>query len=156
VYLVPAFTGLGAPYWDPDARGALVGLTRASGFAEIARAALESVCYQTRDLIDAMAADARPPQTLRVDGGMVANDWLVQYLADTLRTPIERPAVLETTALGAAYFAGLAAGVYDSLEDIAAQWQVSARFEPSREEAKMNARYAGWQAAVRRVLSHSE
>ncbi|MEN8721152.1 MAG: glycerol kinase GlpK [Oceanococcaceae bacterium] len=156
VYLVPAFTGLGAPYWDPEARGALIGLTRASGFAEIARAALESVCYQTRDLVDAMSADAVPPRTLRVDGGMVANDWLVQYLADTLRIPIERPAVLETTALGAAYFAGLTAGVYGSLDDIAAQWQCDSRLLPGREEQKMNRRYAGWQDAVQRVLTRTD
>lgn len=153
VYLVPAFTGLGAPYWDPDARGALVGLTRASGFAEIARAALEAVCYQTRDLVDAMEADAGPAQALRVDGGMVANDWLVQYLADTLRIPIERPQVLETTALGAAYFAGLTAGVFQSLDDIARQWRCSARFEAQRDSKQMDERYAGWQAAVKRVLT---
>ncbi len=155
VYLVPAFTGLGAPYWDPDARGALIGLSRASGFAEIARAALEAVCYQTRDLVGAMAADAGPAQTLRVDGGMVSNDWLVQYLSDTLRIPIERPEVLETTALGAAYFAGLTAGIYQSLDDISRHWRCSARFEPGREEEKMNQRYAGWQAAVKRVLTKS-
>ena len=153
VYLVPAFTGLGAPYWDPDARGALIGLTRASGFAEIARAALESVCYQTRDLLDAMAQDAGAPRSLCVDGGMVANDWLVQYLADTLRIPIDRPKVLETTALGVAYFAGLQAGLYRDLDEIAEGWQRQARFEPGREEAKMQARYAGWQDAVKRVLS---
>lgn len=153
VYLVPAFTGLGAPYWDPDARGALIGLTRASGFAEIARAALESVCYQTRDLLDAMAQDAGAPRSLCVDGGMVANDWLVQYLADTLRIPIDRPKVLETTALGVAYFAGLQAGLYRDLDEIAEGWQRQARFEPGREEAKMQTRYAGWQDAVKRVLS---
>ncbi len=153
VYLVPAFTGLGAPYWDPDARGALIGLTRASGFAEIARAALESVCYQTRDLLDAMAQDAGAPRSLCVDGGMVANDWLVQYLADTLRIPIDRPKVLETTALGVAYFAGLHVGLYRDLDEIAEGWQRQARFEPGREEAKMQTRYAGWQDAVKRVLS---
>ena len=153
VYLVPAFTGLGAPYWDPDARGALIGLTRASGFAEIARAALESVCYQTRDLLDAMAQDAGAPRSLCVDGGMVANDWLVQYLADTLRIPIDRPKVLETTALGVAYFAGLQAGLYRDLDEIAEGWQRQARVEPGREEAKMQTRYAGWQDAVKRVLS---
>ncbi len=153
VYLVPAFTGLGAPYWDPDARGALIGLTRASGFAEIARASLESVCYQTKDLLNAMGEDARPPQTLRVDGGMVANDWLVQYLADTLRIPIERPRVLETTALGAAFFAGLQVGVYGSLDDIRACWQQESGFVPGRDAEKMTARYAGWKAAVERVLT---
>lgn len=156
VYLVPAFTGLGAPYWDPDARGALIGLTRASGFAEIARAALESVCYQTKDLLNAMAEDASAPQTLCVDGGMIANDWLVQYLADTLRIPIDRPQVLETTALGVAYFAGLQAGLYQNLDEIAAGWQRDSRFEPSREESKMTGRYAGWQAAVKRVLSQPD
>ncbi len=155
VYLVPAFTGLGAPYWDPDARGALIGLTRASGFAEIARAALESVCYQTKDLLNAMAEDASPPQTLRVDGGMVANDWLVQYLADTLRIPIERPEVLETTALGVAYFAGLQVGMYRNLDEITACWKRQARFEPGREESKMTARYAGWKDAVERVLNRN-
>ncbi len=156
VYLVPAFTGLGAPYWDPDARGALIGLTRASGFAEIARAALESVCYQTKDLLNAMAEDAAPPQTLRVDGGMVANDWLVQYLADTLRIPIERPQVLETTALGVAFFAGLQVGLYRDLDEIASCWQRQGGFEPGREESKMSARYAGWKDAVRRVLTRPE
>lgn len=153
VYLVPAFTGLGAPYWDPDARGALIGLTRASGFAEIARASLEAVCYQTRDLLDAMAQDAGAPSTLCVDGGMVANDWLVQYLADTLRIPIDRPQVLETTALGVAYFAGLQVGLYKDLDEIAAGWKRQARFEPGRDEAKMQGRYDGWKAAVQRVLS---
>ncbi|MGJ8669099.1 MAG: glycerol kinase GlpK [Oceanococcus sp.] len=156
VYLVPAFTGLGAPYWDPDARGALIGLTRASGFAEIARAALESVCYQTKDLLNAMAEDASAPQKLCVDGGMVANDWLVQYLADTLRIPIERPQVLETTALGVAYFAGLQVGLYRDLDEIAEGWRCNRRFEPGREESKMTARYAGWQEAVKRVLSDKD
>lgn len=154
VYLVPAFTGLGAPYWDPDARGALIGLTRASGFAEIARAALESVCYQTRDLLDAMAQDAGAPRSLCVDGGMVANDWLVQYLADTLRIPIDRPQVLETTALGVAYFAGLQVGLYKNLDEIAEGWQRQARFEPGRDEVKMQRRYDGWKAAVQRVLTN--
>ena len=118
VYLVPAFAGLGAPHWDPEARGALFGLTRDSGVAHFARAALESVAYQTRDLMVAMAADAgKAPDTLRVDGGMTANDWLMQFLADVLDMPVERPTVTETTALGAARLAGLGAGLYSSPHD---------------------------------------
>ncbi|RXZ44369.1 glycerol kinase GlpK [Crenobacter cavernae] len=155
VYLVPAFTGLGAPYWDPLARGAILGLTRDSGIREIVRAALESVCYQTRDLLDAMQADGAPkPAALRVDGGMVGNDWLMQFLADMLAVSIERPEVTETTALGAAYLAGLGAGVFDSLDEVANNWQLNRRFTPQMEEDKRDALYAGWRAAVRRTLSH--
>ena len=131
VYLVPAFTGLGAPYWDPDARGAILGLTRDVGRAQIARAALEAVCYQTRDLMEAMAADGAPqPTALRVDGGMARNDWLMQFLADMLDLPVERPAVTETTALGAAYLAGLTSGLWGSVEDIARHWRRERLFEP--------------------------
>ncbi len=153
VYLVPAFTGLGAPYWDPQARGAILGLTRDSGIAHIVRAALESVCYQTRDLLDAMRADApdTPLTELRVDGGMAVNDWAMQFLADILRIPVVRPAIVETTALGAALFAGLQAGVYASLDDIAALWRADARFEPVMHAAKADRLYAGWQQAVARV-----
>ncbi len=152
VYMVPAFTGLGAPYWDPHARGAILGLTRASGPAEIARAALEAVCFQTRDLLEAMTADeAAPLDTLRVDGGMVANDWMLQTLADTLGVPVERPVVTETTALGAACLAGLRNGFFDGLEGIAATWQSSGRFEPRGDQKQREARYAGWLDAVRRV-----
>lgn len=152
VYMVPAFTGLGAPYWDPHARGAILGLTRASGPAEIARAALEAVCYQTRDLLDAMAADgAARLDTLRVDGGMVANDWLLQTLADTLGVAVERPVVSETTALGAACLAGLRNGFYQGLEGIAGHWQCAGRFEPRMDQATRAARYDGWRDAVRRV-----
>ncbi len=152
VYLVPAFTGLGAPYWDPAARGAVLGLTRDSGRAEIARAALESVCYQTRDLMTAMAEDgAARPAALRVDGGMVANDWFLQYLADILDLPVERPAVVETTALGAAYLAGLGVGLYGSLEDVAGQWRCQRRFEPKLAAERRERLYAGWLEAVRRV-----
>jgi glycerol kinase len=153
VYLVPAFTGLGAPYWDPEARGAILGLTRDSGIAHIARAALESVCYQTRDLLDAMAADALPPTELRVDGGMVVNDWLVQFLADTLRIPVLRPETVETTALGAAFLAGLGSGVYGSLEEIGQLWQREGRFAPQCGSERAQRRYAGWRAAVERVRS---
>jgi glycerol kinase len=152
VYLVPAFTGLGAPYWDPLARGAIVGLTRSSGVAEIVRAALEAVCYQTRDLMRAMEDDgASPPTALRVDGGMVANDWLMQFLADILDVPVERPVITETTALGAAYLAGLEAGLYPSIEEISGHWKRDKRFEPALEPDRRRRLYAGWLEAVGRV-----
>ncbi len=151
VYLVPAFTGLGAPYWDPEARGAILGLTRGSGIAHIVRAALESVGYQTRDLMNAMREDALTPVELRVDGGMVVNDWLTQCLSDLLQLPVVRPQVVETTALGAAYLAGLATGVYQSLEDIAALWAEDRRFQPALAPDHADRLYAGWQNAVARV-----
>ena len=151
VYLVPAFTGLGAPYWDPQARGAILGLTRDSGIAHIVRAALESVCYQTRDLMGAMAEDAIVPTELRVDGGMVVNDWLTQFLADVLKTTVVRPQTVETTALGAAFLAGLQVGIYRSLDEITALWQSDRRFEPTLGAQRADALYAGWQAAVQRV-----
>ena len=154
VYLVPAFTGLGAPYWDPEARGAIFGLTRDSGIAQIVRAALESVCYQTRDLLIAMAEDALPPTELRVDGGMVINDWLTQFLSDIIQIPVVRPQTVETTALGAAFLAGLQTGVYSSLEDIAALWQTEHRFSPLQLAAKTDVLYEGWKHAVERVKSH--
>jgi glycerol kinase len=154
VYLVPAFTGLGAPYWDPEARGAILGLNRDSGIAHIVRAALESVCYQTRDLLAAMGEDALPPTELRVDGGMVVNDWLTQFLADVLKVPVVRPQTVETTALGAAFLAGLQCGVYGSLDDIAALWQADRRFSPSMPAARADQLYAGWRQAVARVKSH--
>jgi len=152
VYLVPAFTGLGAPYWDPDARGAIVGLTRDSGIAEVVRAGLEAVCYQTRDLMQAMADDgAARPTALRVDGGMVANDWVMQFLADILDVPVERPKVTETTALGAAYLAGLGVGLYASAADVGRHWQRDRLFEPQLSADRRDALYAGWQEAVKRV-----
>ncbi|HET6205085.1 MAG TPA: glycerol kinase GlpK [Planctomycetota bacterium] len=154
VYLVPAFTGLGAPYWDADARGALLGLTRDAGAAEIARAALEAVGYQTRDLIEAMAADGAPrPAMLRVDGGMTANGWAMQFLADILERPVEVPAVRETTALGAAYLAGLHAGLFPSLQAIEGLWRRDRVFSPAMAWPEREARYAGWLDAVRRVRS---
>jgi glycerol kinase len=153
VYLVPAFTGLGAPYWDPEARGAVFGLTRDTGIAHIVRAALESVGYQTRDLMRAMAQDACAPTELRVDGGMVVNDWLSQCLADVLQIPTVRPQTVETTALGAAFVAGLQAGVYDSLDDISKLWQAERRFTPQMATERADALYAGWQDAVKRVRS---
>lgn len=154
LYLVPAFTGLGAPYWDPDARGAIYGLTRNSGPAEIARAALESVGYQTRDLLEAMAADF-PGDTgnVRVDGGMTASDWTMQFLADILGAPVDRPMVLETTAVGAAWIAGQRAGVYPDQEGFAATWALDKTFEPAMDADTRNARYAGWKDAVARTLS---
>ncbi len=154
VYLVPAFTGLGAPYWDPAARGALFGLTRDTGIAEIVRSALEAVCYQTRDLMAAMAADGGTAlKALRVDGGMARNDWVMQFLADILDLPVERPVVTETTALGAAYLAGLQAGLFKSAADIAKRWQRDRLFEPRMKADQREALYAGWQAAVARVRS---
>ena len=152
VYLVPAFAGLGAPHWDPEARGALFGLTRDSGVAHFARAALESVAYQTRDLMVAMAADAgAPPDALRVDGGMTENDWLMQFLADLLDMPVERPTVTETTALGAARLAGLGAGLYSSPHDLAGQWRLDRRFVPSMPSETRERLLAGWDDAVSRV-----
>ena len=155
VYLVPAFTGLGAPWWDPQARGAIFGLTRDTGLAHIVRAALESVAYQTRDLLDAMAADGVRPSELRVDGGMVVNDWLTQFLADALQMPVLRPRVTETTALGAAFLAGLGAGVYGSLQEIAALWEQERRFEPQMEVARAATMLEGWHAAIKRVRCNS-
>jgi glycerol kinase len=152
VYLVPAFTGLGAPYWDPQARGAIFGLTRDAGLAHIVRAALESVCYQTRDLLGAMAQDAVAPVELRVDGGMVVNNWVTQFLADVLQIPVVRPETVETTALGAAFLAGLSAGVYGSLDEIGKLWQVDRRFKPKVKKQRADDLYAGWQKAVKRVL----
>ena len=153
VYLVPAFTGLGAPYWDADARGALFGLTRDVGRAEIVRAALDAACFQTRDLLDAMRADGAAPKSLRVDGGMVANDWLMQRLADILGLPVERPRHIESTVQGAAALAGLAAGLYPSLDAIAAQWALDRAFEPKLGADERQSIYLGWQDAVRRTLS---
>ncbi|MPY75890.1 MAG: glycerol kinase GlpK [Alphaproteobacteria bacterium] len=154
VYLVPAFTGLGAPYWDAGARGALHGLTRDSGAAEIARAALEAVAYQTRDLFEAMAADGTaPPRTIRVDGGMTENNWFLQFLADTLAIAVERPAVTDTTALGAAYLAGLRSGLYPSPAEMKQEWRAEARFEPRMPEPERERRYEGWLGAVARTRS---
>lgn len=154
VYLVPAFTGLGAPYWDPKARGAIFGLTRDTGIKEIVTAGLQSVCYQTRDLLEAMRQDgASPPSALRVDGGMVVNNWLMQFLADILGVPVERPEVTETTALGVAYLAGLQAGIYRDLEEVAGHWQRQQRFEPHMGDELRGKLYLGWLNAVQRVRS---
>ncbi len=153
VYLVPAFTGLGAPYWDADARGALFGLTRDSGPASITRAALESVCYQSMDLLNAMRSDGAAIDKVRVDGGMVKNDWLSQYLSNVLNIPVERPMQTETTALGAAYLAGLQVGVYDSLDDLTSNWQQERVFTPDMDEHMRTQVTAGWADAIRRTRS---
>ena len=154
VYLVPAFTGLGAPYWDPRARGAIFGLTRDTGIKEIVTAGLQSVCYQTRDLLEAMGQDgAAPPSALRVDGGMVENNWVMQFLADILGVPVERPEVTETTALGVAYLAGLQAGLYRDLDEVASHWHRQQRFAPRMAEGHRQKLYDGWLDAVQRVRS---
>ena len=151
VYLVPAFTGLGAPYWDTDARGAIFGMTRDTGAKEIVTAGLLSVCYQTRDLVEAIAADGATLQTLRVDGGMVNNNYLLQKLSDILAADVHRPTVIETTALGAAYVAGLHVGLFASLEEIQSKWQLDREFAPQQSEEWRAARYNGWLEAVRRT-----
>ena len=173
VVLVPAFTGLGAPYWQPDCRGAVFGLTRNSGPAELARAALESVGYQTRDLMEAMRADwagaaegghrdasgiatlreASGIATLRVDGGMSASDWAMQFLADITGAPVDRPAVLETTALGAAWLAGMKAGLYPGQEEFARGWALERRFEPKMDEGSRARKYDAWKRAVAATLT---
>ena len=157
VYVVPAFVGLGAPYWDQYARGAVVGLTRGSGRAQIVRATLESIAYQTRDVVSAMSADSGlAVDTLRVDGGAVVNDFLMQFQADILGVPVQRPAVTETTALGAAYLAGLAVGFWESPEEIAQQWQLEKTFEPGMSADQREALYSRWQEAVKRTRSRAE
>ena len=154
VYMVPAFTGLGAPHWDPAARGAIVGLTRDSSREHIVRAALEALCYQTLDLIEAMEKDgAMKPSVIRVDGGMVNNNWLAQFLADILDASVARPRVTETTALGAAFLAGLKTGVFSSLSEISGLWQCEREFEPQMKNEERNRLTAGWQAALNRIVS---
>jgi glycerol kinase len=153
VYMVPAFTGLGAPYWRPNARGAIFGLTRSTGPAEFVRAALESVCYQTWDLFAAMAADGVNPSSLRIDGGMTTNDWMAQFLADILDLPVDRPEIMETTALGAACLAGLRAGSIGSLEAFSENCRMAAHFEPKIPASDRKRLLAGWHDAVDRVIA---
>lgn len=155
VVLVPAFTGLGAPYWRPDCRGAIYGLTRNSGPAELARAALESVGYQTRDLLEAMKADwgATADGVLRVDGGMTASDWAMQFLSDILGAPVDRPQVTETTALGAAWLAGMQAGVCPGPQEFAQGWALEHRFEPAMDTQTSDAKYARWRRAVAATMA---
>ncbi len=156
VYLVPAFTGLGAPYWNPDARGALFGLTRDTGVEQIVRATLESVAFQTYDLFKAMADDGVTPTKVRVDGGMVQNNWLCQFLADILNIPVQRPVQTETTALGAAYLAGLHAGFYKNHDDLIANWKIDREFTPSMEAAERETLLSGWKNAVAGVIHQSQ
>jgi glycerol kinase len=152
VYVVPAFVGLGAPYWDASARGVIVGLTRGTGRAHLVRAALESIAYQVRDVVEAMTADAgAPPVELRVDGGAAENSFLMQFQADQLGLPVVRPVILETTALGAAFLAGLATGVWHSQEEIARLWQEERRFLPAMPPAQRERLYRGWHRAVERA-----
>jgi glycerol kinase len=151
VHVVPAFAGLGAPYWDPHARGAILGLTRGSGRNEIVTATLQAIAYQTRDLIDAMSDDGFAPSIIRVDGGMVANSWFLQFLADILGIPVERPANVESTVLGAAYLAGLQSGVIESIDQISGLWQRDVLFEPTMSDDRRGRLLTGWAAAVARV-----
>ena len=159
IYIVPAFTGLGAPHWDSEARAAIMGLTRGSTRNEIARAALESVAFQTRDLIDAMRADSGTTEAegahsvIRVDGGMSASDWTMQFLADILDAPVDRPAVVETTALGSAFLAGWQSGLYPGPEEFASAWRAQCRFNPKMPSAERNSRYRGWRDAITRVVA---
>jgi glycerol kinase len=158
VMFVPAFTGLGAPYWQPDARGAIVGLSRGSTVAHIARAALESIAFQSAALLTAMSRDAvaaggAPVAELRVDGGASVNDLLMQFQADLLGIPVVRPKVVETTALGAAYLAGLATGVYRDRDELSAQWRADRRFLPTMDRARAQARMAEWERAVRQTVA---
>ncbi|NJD27863.1 MAG: glycerol kinase GlpK [Chloroflexi bacterium] len=153
VYLVPAFTGLGAPHWDPDARGTIVGVTRGTTIAHLARATLDAIAFQSADVLEAMVADAGEPLVeLRVDGGAAANDLLLQLQADVLGVPVERPIVLETTALGAAYLAGLAVGYWRDLDDVASKWALDRRFEPAMSSESREARLRGWRRAGERSL----
>lgn len=154
VYLVPAFTGLGAPHWDPNARGAILGLTRDTGIAEIVTAGLQSVCYQTKDLVRAIRNDGAQLESLRVDGGMAVNDWVMQFLSDVLCVTVDRPRMTETTALGAAYLAGLQTGVFESLEQISGMWERERQFRPDMQPALREALYAGWLDAVERVCNN--
>jgi glycerol kinase len=154
VYLVPAFVGLGAPYWDPRARGVIVGLTRNSTVAHVARAAVDAMAYQTRDVLEVMQDEARLSlKTLKVDGGAAANGMLLQFQADLLGVPVRRPVVRETTALGAAYLAGLAVGYWNGLEDVTRNWALDREFAPSMPEPEKERLYAGWKKAVTRSLA---
>ena len=160
VYFVPAFTGMGAPHWDSEARAAILGLTRGTTRKEIIRAALESVAYQTRDLVEAMQADGGLHQDndtiIRIDGGMSASNWTMQFLADMIDAPVDRPAIVETTALGAAYLAGWQAGLYPGPEEFAQRWQLNRRFQPAMPSGERASRYRGWRDAVSRIVSPSE
>ena len=155
VYLVPAFTGLGAPYWDANARGAILGLTRDSSMEDLVTATLQSVCFQTRDLLSAMGSDGANLSVVRVDGGMIANDWVAQQLADIVQLPVDRPEVIETTAMGAAFLAGLQVGIFDSIADFSRRWQRERRFAPIMDTATSDNLYRGWLDSVRRVRTRN-
>jgi glycerol kinase len=155
VYVVPAFTGLGAPYWNQDARGTIIGLTRGSNASHIARAALESIAYQTMDVLKAMEADSGISiKELRVDGGATANDLLMQFQSDILNTKVLRPTITETTALGAAYLAGLAVGYWKSIDEIHEQWLIDKTFSPSMDDDERNKLTSGWKRAVKTTISN--
>jgi glycerol kinase len=152
VYVVPAFTGLGSPYWDPYARGTIVGLTRGAGRAHLARAVVEAMTYQTRDVVEAMeSASGREHVALRADGGASVMDLLLQLQADQLQVPVARPTIAETTALGAAYLAGLAVGMWSSLDEVASNWHLDREFTPTATRAGADQRYNGWKRAVERA-----
>ena len=152
VYLVPAFTGLGTPYWNAKSRGVLSGLTRDTGISEIVRATVESVAYQTYDLFEAMKNDGLRPKIVRVDGGMVKNNWFSQFLSDIIDVKVLRPKVDETTALGAAFMAGLKIGVYKSLTDISKNWSLDKKFSPKMKNQSRKKLISGWQKAIKRTL----
>jgi glycerol kinase len=157
VYLVPAFVGLGAPYWDPRARGIIAGLTRNTQMAHIARAAVDAMAYQTRDVLEAMLSDSQLPlKTLKVDGGAAANAMMLQFQADILNVTVRRPVVAETTALGAAYLAGLAVGYWDGFDDVTKNWALDREFQPSMDAEKRERFYAGWKKAVDRSLDWAD
>jgi len=155
VYLVPAFVGLGAPWWDSEARGAIYGLTRNTGAGDLARAALESVAYQTEDLLTAMRKDWKGARetVLRVDGGMVASDWTMQFLSDILDVPVDRPTILETTALGAAWLAGWKSGVWPDMKGFSKRWSLERQFNPSMAPALRKKKLKGWHDAIARTLT---
>ena len=153
VYLIPAFTGLGAPYWDPEARGALLGMTRDTGIPEIVAAGLMSVVYQTKDLVNAISADGAELSQLRVDGGLSANNFVLEKLADILNCDVHRPRVTETTAQGAAYVAGLQSGVFSSLEQIKQKWQIDKAFKPTKDTNWRENQYLGWKHAIQKVIT---
>jgi glycerol kinase len=153
VYVVPAFVGLGAPYWDMNARGAIIGITRGTTKAHIVRATLESLAYQTRDVLEAMEADSGEKlSALKVDGGAVANNLLMQFQADLLGVPVDRPQITETTALGAAYLAGLAVGVWTNKEELKSSWKLDSRFESQMEKEESDRLYKGWRKAVKHSM----
>lgn len=155
VYVVPAFVGLGAPYWDSDVRGAVFGLTRGTSKEHFVRATLESLAYQTKDVLDAMEADSGISlKALRVDGGAVANNFLMQFQSDLLNVPVERPVISETTALGAAYLAGLAVGFWKDRSEIAKHWHLDKQFEPEMEQEVREEIYGGWQKAIRATMAY--